>query len=55
MTKHERESQSRQHRAMELALLNIRDLIEHGYIPAESVFGAVLKNHVDAGLRWRSR
>jgi hypothetical protein len=55
MTKHEREAQSRQHRDMELALLNIRDLIAQGYISEQSVVGAVLKNHVDAGLRWRAR
>jgi hypothetical protein len=40
---------------MELALLNIRDLIAQGYIIEKSVVGSVLKNHVDAGLRWRER
>jgi hypothetical protein len=55
MTKRERAEQSRQHRDMELALLNIRDLISRGYIIEHSVVGAVLKNHVDAGLRWRGQ
>lgn len=55
MTKREREAMRIQHRDMTTALLNLRDLVERGYIPAASVMGSVVKNHVDFGLRWWPR